>query len=114
MEKKEKLSVSWEILFKKQEIWLMRWVLLYTSFVPNEHWELASFYPSKEDELVAMNTFKEFKKAFKEGKDGRSLIEDHKLLFWTDQKALIIRRLNDFQLWVADIEVKYDIIEKLK
>lgn len=110
----EKPSVSWAIAFKKEEIALMRTTLIFESLTPWMGWQPQQFMPAKEDELVALNTFKEFKKSFKKDDKWNEIITDCELEFGTEQKALLIKRVESFKVWVWDLETKYSILEKLK
>ena len=112
--KKEETTVTWKIAFTKEEIGLMRVALMYTSFEPNQHWQASLYYPAKEDELTSMLTFNEFKKSFKENEKWVEEITDCELELWTEQKALLLKRLDEFKFAVWDLENKFAIIEKLK
>ena len=58
-------SITWAILFTAMEIWAMRLALMYTSLDWGRNGMPANRLVKREDELVSMEIFKEFKKALK-------------------------------------------------
>jgi len=114
MTKTSEVSVTWLIKFSKEEIMLMRSIIMFTSFKQNAQGQLDFYVPGKKDELVCVNIYKEIKKAFQKNEQWRDEVVDKELEFGTMQKALVIKRLNEFPLSVTDLEIKYDLIEKLK
>ena len=63
--KTEQPSVTGKLSFTKEEIAIMRMIFMYKSLKPTQQ-GLEQFLPEKGDELTAMLTFKELKKAQKE------------------------------------------------
>lgn len=99
--------------FTKEEIALMRVTLMLKSPTLNQYWQQDQYVPTKEDEFVALTTFKEFKKSFKKNEKDVEMIEDAELDFGTEAKALLIKRLNEFPMGVMELEIKIPLLEKL-
>ena len=107
--KTPEVSVTWKIKFTKEEMNLIRVVLMFATWVVNEQWMMDPYTPEKDDELTSMLTFKETKKCIKDWK-----VIAGELELWTEQKALIIKRFDTMKLAVWELETKFELLEKLK
>jgi len=97
--------------FVSGEIGLMLFALRFTSFDINP--STGNFNErrfEKLDELVALETFKELKKAI----DEKGVLADKSLVFGTANKALLIKCIDEIKWGLGDMEFKLSLEEKLK
>jgi len=97
------------IKFTAVEIATMRAVMMLNSNKISEHWQQDFRVVAKEEELTALETFKELGKAIK----NKNYI-DSELSFGTEQKAILIKFLSSYPFPVSELEMKYSLLERLK
>ena len=107
---KPTVSVTGKILFTEREIDTLYKIMLINSLDKKFDGTPDLFCPAKQDQLTAFETVKEIKK----GIDVNGIITEKELEFGTSQKILLLARLDSFSFPTNDLEIKYDLIEKLQ